>query len=176
MNRKEFVRRVSDSLKDRGIRKEVKFPEHILRLSDGDKINKKITVPRITQTPYYTVKDVDAILGACLQEIERAMCNGEEVSFFGYCTLGVHRRAARSTKIPGTNQYVEVAERMSPKAYFGKYLRMAARVYEKTMEEKDQTPFHIQSLEDDEADDDMIDEEDVSVDVSEAGEADGNGA
>lgn len=137
MNRKEFVRRVADSLREKNIRKPITVPKQVLHISDDEGNHKDFTFQKVDKTAMYTVNDVDAILGACLKEIENAICRGEEVSLFGYGSLGVHRRAARSTKVPGTNQFVEVAERYVPKFSFGTNLRAAARLYEMSLADGD---------------------------------------
>lgn len=136
MNRKEFVRRVADLLKEKNVRKPIFVPKQVLHISDDAGNHKDFTFQKVEKTAMYTVSDVDAILGACLKEIEAAICRGEEVSLFGFGSLGVHRRAARSTKIPGTDQFVEVAERYVPKFSFGTNLRAAARLYEMSLNDE----------------------------------------
>lgn len=136
MNRKEFVRRVADLLKEKNVRKPISVPKQILHISDDEGNHKDFTFQKVEKTAMYTVSDVDAILGACLKEIESAICRGEEVSLFGFGSLGVHRRAARSTKVPGTDQFVEVAERYVPKFSFGTNLRAAARLYEMSLNDE----------------------------------------
>ena len=135
MNRKELVRRAAEELREQNIRKPISVPKHVIHISDDNGHCKDFTFQKTEKTAMYTVDDVDAILGALLKEVELAICHGEEVSIFGYGSLGVHKRAARSTKIPGTDQFVDVAARMVPKFSFGTNLRAAARLYEMSLDD-----------------------------------------
>ena len=76
------------------------------------------------------------IVDTCLAVITDSLKRGEELNIRGFGVLGLHKRAPRRAKIPGTEDWVEVEGRYVPKFYFGNDLRMAARVYELSLDEK----------------------------------------
>ena len=133
MNKKDFVRLVTDSLRKKNIRKEVSAPQFVIHISDDEGHKKDFNVPRLEKTAIYTVKDVEAIFDECLLMAEKSLSRGEPISIYRYGELRPQVRKARNTRIPGTDRFVDVEERYVPRLIFGKNMKAAARLYEMSL-------------------------------------------
>ena len=148
MNKKGLISKTAEVLRNNNIRKPVSTPKQVFHISDDEGNQKDFVVKKTDKTVLYNTTDVAAILDACLSVVEEAIKHGEEVSIHGFGTLGVHQRAARTTKHPETGETVKVNARYVPKFSFGNNLRMAAKVYELSLDDfKDLPPIHRRFVE-----------------------------
>lgn len=129
MNKKTLISKTAEVLRNNNIRKPISTPKQVFHISDDEGNQKDFVVRKTDKSVLYTTNDVSAILDACIAVVEDAIKQGEDISIYGFGTLGVHRRAARKTKHPGTGEPVDVAARYVPKFSFGNNLRLAARLY-----------------------------------------------
>lgn len=136
MNKKELTDRVTGVLRDNDIKKPVRTPKHVFHITDDDGNTADFVVKNHDKKVIYTRDDVAVIIDACLAVITDSLKRGEELNIRGFGILGLHKRAPRRAKVPGTEDWVEVEGRYVPKFYFGNDLRMAARVYELSLDEK----------------------------------------
>lgn len=142
MNKKELVRRTAEVLRINNTRKYISSPKQRFHISDDEGNYKDFIVKKTEKTVLYNADDVSAILNACLAVIEDSLKHGEEITWHGFGTLFLHKRAARRTKHPSTGEIVEVQERYVPKFTFGNTLRMAAKLYELSLGDKHrESPF-----------------------------------
>lgn len=145
MNKKEFVSKVAETLRENNMRKPVSVQKHTFHISDDEGNTADFNIKQRDKNVLYTVDDAENVVDACLAVIVDALKNGEEINIKGFGRLGVHYRAARRTKEPGTNEWCEVEARYVPKFYFGTELRMAAKLYElslpDTAEEREDGEF-----------------------------------
>lgn len=130
MNKKDLISKTTEVLRSNNIRKPVSSPKQVFHISDDEGNHKDFVVRKTDKSVLYNTNDVSAILEACLSVIEDAITHGESISVYGFGTLGVHQRAARRTKHPETGEVVEVSARYVPKFSFGNTLRVAAKLYE----------------------------------------------
>jgi nucleoid DNA-binding protein len=137
MNKKELAAKAADLLREQDIRKPVKIKKHVFTVSDADGNCANFAVKRGDKMVLYSVDDVVNIIDACLEITRRAIQDGEEIAIKGFGTLGVQKRAARATKRPDTGEWCTVPERYVPKFYFGNELRVAARVFELSIPERE---------------------------------------
>lgn len=137
MNKKQLVSNVAEVLRGNGVRKYVSFPKQTFRISDTEGNTKDFVVRQTDKEVLYTVEDVGVVIDACLSVAQDAIKRGEEVNLKGFGSLGLHYRAPRKTKRPGTDEWVDVKGRYVPKFTFGNSLRMAARVYEMSLDDFD---------------------------------------
>lgn len=137
MNKKDLIGRATEALRNNNIRKPVSTPKRVFHISDDDGNRKDFVVRQTDRSVLYNTNDVAVILDACLSVVEDAIKHGEDVSIYGFGTLGVHKRAARQTKHPDTGETVEVSARYVPKFSFGNALRMAAKLYELSLDDFD---------------------------------------
>ena len=135
MTRKELISYTTSVLRDNDIRKPVKLPKQTFHISDDEGNQKDFIVRKSDKNVIYTVNDVENILDALVAVVTDAIKRGDSVSIQGFGSLGVHKRAARATKIPETDTWVEVPARYVPKFKFGNDLRMAAKMYEMSLDE-----------------------------------------
>lgn len=143
MNKKDLISKTAEVLRSNNIRKPVSTPKQVFHISDDEGNQKDFIVKKTDKAVLYNTTDVTAILDACLSVVEDAIKHGEEVSIHGFGTLGVHKRAERITKHPETGEIVKVNARFVPKFSFGNNLRMAAKVYELSLDDfKDLPPIH----------------------------------
>lgn len=136
MNRKELIRNVAAAMRENNIRKLISSPKQVFHISDDDGNQKDFVVKKSDKGVLYTVDDVEAVLDTCLAVIEEAMRRGEAVSVRGFGTLGLKYRKPRATKVPGTEEWVDIESRYIPKFTFGNDLRMCAKVYELSLADK----------------------------------------
>jgi len=136
MNRKELVRGVAAQMRANGIRKLVSLPKQVFHISDDEGNQKDFIVKKTDKGVLFTTDDIEAILDTCLEVIEEAMKRGEPVSVRGFGTLGLKYRKPRATKIPGTEEWVDVESRYIPKFCFGSTLRMCAKIYELSLADR----------------------------------------
>jgi nucleoid DNA-binding protein len=136
MNKKDLIGKVVEVLRANDVRKNVASQKTTLHISDDYGNSSDFIIKKSDTGLLFTNRDVGYIVDALLAVIEDSLKHGEEVSVHGFGSLGVHKRAARQTVHPTTGATVEVDERYVPKFNFGNTLRMAAKVYELSLEDK----------------------------------------
>jgi len=68
-------------------------------------------------------KDVNAVIDSCIESIEESLKKGEKVSFIGFGSFEVVKRAPRVARVPGTNKEVKIPASKSVKFKVGKKLK-----------------------------------------------------
>lgn len=136
MNKKDFIRCVSDLLRTNDIKKPVSIPKQVFHISDNEGNSKDFTIKKTDKSVLYTRDDVASIVDACLYVIQDSLKRGEPISFHGFGTLGLNYRKPRATKCVGTEENVVIEGRYVPKFSFGKDLRMCAKIYELSLSDK----------------------------------------
>lgn len=136
MNKSELTSRVYNLLYKNGVSKKISIPKQTFHISDNTGSYKDFTVKSIDKAVNYNCNDIEAIIEAAILVVEEALKNGEEVSLHSFGKLFLHHRAARKTKLVGTEEWVDVEARYVPKFVPGKNLKMAAKVYELSLEDK----------------------------------------
>lgn len=149
MNRRDFVRRVANLMRENNIRKPVSTPRHVFHISDDEGNTKNFIIKKTDKTVMYTAEDVDAILESCICVIEELLRRGDSLSIQGFGSLGLKYRKARKTKAPSTEEWVEVAARYIPKFSFGERLRLSAKIYELSLQDGKPLPVFDESEEKD---------------------------
>lgn len=137
MNKRDLIGKVAEVLRENDVRKPISAQKTVLHISDDCGNQSDFIVKKSERGVLFTVNDVSAIIDACLVVIEDAIKHGEDVTIHGFGSLGVHHRAARETKHPETGEPVNVAARYVPKFSFGNNLRMAAKVYELSLTDRE---------------------------------------
>lgn len=137
MNKKDLISKTADLLRECDVRKPVSAQRTILHISDDYGNQSDFVVRKTGRSLQYTTSDVAAVIDACLAVIEDSVKHGEDISIHGFGTLGVQYRAARQTKHPETGEIVDIEARYVPKFSFGNTLRMAAKVYELSLSDRD---------------------------------------
>lgn len=140
MNKAEFVARVSSLLREKDIRKPIPAKKSVFHITSDEGEVADFTLRQKDRGMLFTNSDVSYIVEACLAVLEDALKHGENITFHGFGTIGLHYRAPRRTKQPGTDTWCEVEGRYVPKMDFGNVLRMAARVYEAQQEDAASAP------------------------------------
>lgn len=136
MNKKTLIEKVVSVLQENNIRKNVASQKTTLHISDDCGNTSDFVIRKSNSGLLFTNKDVSNIVDALLAVIEDSIKHGEEVSIHGFGSLGVHQRAARQTVHPTTGEHVDVEARYVPKFNCGNALRMAAKVYGISLEER----------------------------------------
>ena len=137
MNKKELISKTVDVLRENNIRKPVSAKKTVFHISDDNGNKSDFVVKKSESGLLFTSGDVSAIIDACLAVIEDSIKHGEEVSIHGFGTLGVCYRQSRVTKHPCTGETVDVSARFVPRFSFGNALRVAAKVYELSLLDRD---------------------------------------
>lgn len=147
MKKKEFISKVTDVLKDNDIRKSVSIKKHTFHITDNDGNAADFTIKQQDKRVLYTVEDISSIIDACIAVIVDAIKHGDTIFIKGFGTLSLKRREARRTKQPGTEEWCEVEARYVPKFSYGNDLRMAARIYEMSLEDSQCAEEDLEVLE-----------------------------
>lgn len=136
MNRKELVRRVASVLRDNNIKKPVYTQKQVLHISDDDGNTKDFIIRKNDTDIAFTAEDIDSIIDACIYVIQDTLKKGENISVRGFGTLGLHYRKARATKHPATHEHIDIKAHFVPKFIAGNDLKMCAKMYELSTEDK----------------------------------------
>lgn len=137
MNKKDLISKTTELLRECDKRKPVSAQKTVLHISDDYGNQSDFTVRKTGRGLLYTASDVTTIIDACLAVIEDSVKHGEDISIHGFGTLGVQYRSARQTKHPDTGEVINIDARYVPKFNFGNTLRMAAKVYELSLADKE---------------------------------------
>ena len=109
MNRKELVRRIANVMRENDIRKPVSSQKQVFHISDDEGNSKDFVVKKTDKGVLFTYDDVEAVMDTCLAVIGDSLKRHEEV---------------------------EVSGRYVPKFESGKDLKMCAKMYELSLEER----------------------------------------
>ncbi len=135
MNKKDLISRVSSVLQSNGVSKKISTPKQVFHISDNEGNHKDFIIRKTDKEVNFNSSDIGAIIDACLIVIEDSLKRGEEISIHGFGTLGLHHRAARKTKRVGTDDWVEIKARYVPKFVSGNNLKLAAKIYELSLQD-----------------------------------------
>lgn len=130
MNKKQLISRVVSELHGKGISKRVSVPKQVFHISDDEGNQKDFVVRSVDKTVNFNSTDVSSIIETTLSVIEDVLKQGDEVSLHGFGTFGLHHRAPSRTKLVGTDEWVNINARYIPKFSFGNNLKLAAKLYE----------------------------------------------
>ena len=136
MNKNDFIKCVSELLRTSDIKKPVSIPKQVFHISDDEGNSKDFTIKKTDKAVLYTKDDVATILEACLYVIQESLKQGESINFRGFGTLGLNYRKPRATKRVNTDEEVVIEGRYVPKFTFGNDLRMCAKIYELSLNDK----------------------------------------
>ena len=136
MNRKELVRRIANVMRENNIRKPVSSQKQVFHISDDEGNSRDFIVKKTDKGVLFTYDDVEAVISTCLAVIGDSLKRGESVSIRGFGTLSLNYRKPRVNKHPVTHEEVEVSWRYVPKFESGKDLKMCAKMYELSLEER----------------------------------------
>lgn len=136
MNKRDFIKRVSELLRENNIKKPVSMPKQVFHISDDDGNTKDFTVKKSDKAVLYTLDDVNLIVDACLCVIKDALRQGDSVSIHGFGSIGLNYRKPRMTKQIGSDNDVVISGRYVPKFSFGNDLRRCAKMYELSLSDK----------------------------------------
>lgn len=137
MQKKELIERTVENLKAKDMRKCVRAQKTVLHVSDDSGNTKDFEIRKEATGLLFTKLDVSAIAEALMEEIANAMKRGEEVNVYGFGRMALTYRAPRTTKHPDTGLPVSIDGHYTAKFTPGNALRLAARVYETSIDEKE---------------------------------------
>lgn len=136
MNKRDFITRVSEEMRRRNIRKPVSIPKQVFHISDNEGNSKDFTIKSTDKSVLYNRDDVEAVVETCLYYAQECLKKGEPISFRGFGTLEVKYKKPRSAKNVYDGSEIIINGRYSPKFTFGNDLRMCAKMYELSLEER----------------------------------------
>lgn len=136
MNKNDFIKCVSELLRTNNVKKPVSIPKQVFHISDDEGNSKDFTIKKTDKAVLYTKDDVTTIVDACLYVIQESLKQGVPINFRGFGTLGLNYRKPRATKCVNTDEEVVIEGRYVPKFTFGNDLRMCAKIYELSLNDK----------------------------------------
>ncbi len=86
-------------------------------------MNKTELVSAIAEQTLLSKKDCEAVLNATLDAITDALSKGDKVVLMGFGTFETRERAARTGRIPKTNEVIEIPAATVPAFKAGKALK-----------------------------------------------------
>lgn len=140
MNKKELTRRAAEVLRKGSARKTVPVPRQVFHISDDDGNHKDFVVKKRDKEVLYTIDDVGIILDAVIFAIKESLKHGDPVTIHGFGTFGLKYRKPRQTKSLGTNDTITIDGRFVPKFSFGNDLRLCAKIYEMSLDDRIKEP------------------------------------
>lgn len=135
MNKKELIQRASELLRQKNIKKVVPGGKTVLHISDDNGNSSDFVVKKAEKTIIFNIDDLTSIMDAFLYVVEDALKHGEEVSIHGFGSLGLKYRQERSTFHPDTKERCVIDGHYTPKFISGKGLKLAAKVFELSLDE-----------------------------------------
>lgn len=135
MNKKEFSRKVAETLRNNDIRKPVISPKHVFHISDDCGNSKDFVVKQSDRNLLFTIMDVENIVDACLDVIIKLLANGDSITFRGFGTLGLRYRKGRRMR-DNSGEWIDCPPGFMPKLVCGKDLKRSAKLYEVSLQEK----------------------------------------
>lgn len=91
------------------------------------KMNKAELIARVAKDSHLTKADATRAIDALLDNVTRALKQGDKVTLVGFGSFGVARRKARSGRNPQTGAPIRIAARRTPRFTAGKDLRESVR-------------------------------------------------
>lgn len=143
MNRRDLTRNAADVLRKNNARKTISIPKQVLHISDDNGTQKDFVVKRADKEVIYTIDDVGIILDALICVIKESLKTGEPVSIQGFGTFGLKYRKPRQTKQFNSEDTITIDGRFVPKFSFGNDLRLCAKIYEMSFEDRMKEPEAI---------------------------------
>lgn len=134
MTKKDLIINVVNRLKDDDKRKPVSFPRHTFHISDSEGNHKDFIIKKSNKMVPYTVDDVNTVLDGLMEVILDALRDGDNISIIGFGTLGLHFRKPRSIKKAGTQEWTIVPGHFVPKLKSGSRMKLAAKLYELSLD------------------------------------------
>jgi len=136
MNHRELARRIAAAMRDDGIKKPVSFPKKVFHISDDEGNKKDFVVRKSEKGVLFTADDINAVILTGIRVIEDALKRGEDITIRNFGSLFLHHRKARSTKNPSTGEPVIIDARYTAKFSPGNGLRLCAKMFELSLDEK----------------------------------------
>lgn len=140
MNKKELTRKAAEVLRKSSARKTVSLPRQVFHISDDNGNQKDFIVKKADKEVLYTIDDVAIILDALIFAIKESLKVGDPVTIHGFGTFGLRYRKPRQTKQLGTDDTITIDGRFVPKFSFGNDLRLCAKIYEMSFDDRMKVP------------------------------------
>lgn len=138
MDKRSLINSVVETLKANNVRKHITSQKTVFHISDDSGEVTDFTIRKPATGLLFTKKDVTDIVDACLAVVTDAIQRGEDISIYGFGSLGVQERKARKIRHPETQEEITVDSHYIPKFNFGNELRRAARLYELSLQDKEE--------------------------------------
>lgn len=135
MNRMDLIKRVTNVMREKDIRKLVSTPRKVFHISDDEGNSKDFVIKKTDKGVLFTSDDIEIIVDNILDVIMDTLKHGDEISIRGFGTLALNLREERATKHPVTGEDITIAAHYTPKFVAGKDLRMCAKIYELSIED-----------------------------------------
>nr|DAU94728.1 MAG TPA: Bacterial DNA-binding protein [Caudoviricetes sp.] len=143
MNKGSFAKKVTELLRENNIKKPISIPKQVFHISDNEGNTRDFSIKKTEKSVIYTRSDVDTIINACLYVIQESLKEGEPITIHGFGSLGLKYRKTRSTKLLGSDERITIEGHYIPKFSFGNDLKMCAKVYELSLEDRLPSPDPI---------------------------------
>lgn len=137
MTKQEMSVEIASRLKETGARKHMKTERHTFYIRDNEGNTAEFEVKQKERSAMYTYDDVKTVLDCAIDVILNAIQRGDSINIKGLGVLRLHKRSARRSKQPGTDNWFDIEEHMVPKFLSGNRLKMAAKTYELLQKDKE---------------------------------------
>lgn len=99
----------------------------IYRILEGEKMNKKQLLLKISKASQLTLKDAESILNTFIEVITENLAKQTKIQLIGFGSFTAVKRAARVGRNPKTGEEISIPATIMPKFIPGKLLKGAVR-------------------------------------------------
>lgn len=138
MDKRGLINKTVQLLSEQDARKPVPAKRSAIHISDDDGHSHNFIISKPQTALLFTKRDVGLVVDALMDVIIESIQDGESISVYGFGTLGIQKRAARTTKHPVTKEPIVVNERYTAKFVPSGDLRRAAKLYGVQMREQEE--------------------------------------
>ena len=110
-------------------------PNSNLTITDDSGDSRRITVRIPDRQIPYNKRDIGIVIDACLAVMEDCLRRGEELTFYGFGSMGLKWRAPRMVKAPMSDEWTEIPGHYVPNFKFGNVFQSAVKIYEQSLRE-----------------------------------------
>lgn len=136
MNKKELIQHIGDVLRANNTKKPISIPKQVFHITDNNGNSADFSLKVTDKTAIFTRDDITAIIDACIYVIQESLKRGEPVTIHGFGSLGLNYRKARRAGQVNTNEIIDIPGHYVPKFSFGDNLRICAKVYEMSLDDR----------------------------------------
>ena len=162
VKKSDLARAVAEILVSNGYTKTVRDTKHTFHVTDNDGNRADFVVKKASRPVRLTAEDAEAVIDALVVAMKEAIKQGFKIYLHDFGTIKLIYRKERSSIHPITKKKAIVPAHYYPRFLPGDSVRLAVKLYEQSLNEKDgtdQLEGEYEEYDDIELEDMLVDEE-----------------